>query len=372
MRLVIVGAGIYGLSVARAALKAGHDVTVIEQGRVPDPLASSVDRHRLIRHPYGDFEGYARLIPAAFAAWEGLWQDLGRRHYIETGTLVHHFRPGDWADQSAAVLDRLGVAYDRLSPADLDRRFPMLSAEGAIDALWLPSGGALLADRIVRDLGEFVRARGTLLEGIAVADLDPARATAILADGRRIAGDRLVVAAGAWTPRLLPHLAGRLRPVRQVVTYAAVPGQWREAWARGPMLLEVDGEGGFYAVPPVDGYGLKLGDHRLAGGPDDPEDRRRAEPAEARAILDGARRRLRDFDDYRLIEAKTCLYTVTADERFLIEAVEGALVLSCCSGHGFKFGALVGERVAAHLEGAHIEGDEDVAVLHAWAAGSVL
>lgn len=367
MKIIVVGGGLYGLATARAALALGHEVTVIEQGRVPDPLATSVDRHRLIRYPYGDKDGYALMIRDAYAAWDGLWRDLGRRHYVETGTLVHHFAPGDWADQSAASLDRLGITYDRLSPARLDARFPMLRSDGAIGALWLESGGALLADRIVRDLGELVRARGTLLEGTAVAEFDPARATAILADGRRIAGDRLVVAAGAWTPRLLPGLAPRLRPVRQVVTYAKPPARWRDAWAKGPMLLEIERDDGFYAVPPVDGYGLKLGDHHMDGGPDDPETGRRAGSDEAARIWEGGRRRFRDFDDYRIIEAKTCLYTVTADENFLIADVEGALVLSCCSGHGFKFGAVIGERVAAHLNG-----DLAFDSLQHWAAGKLL
>ncbi|MCF4166077.1 FAD-dependent oxidoreductase [Zavarzinia compransoris] len=367
MKLVIVGGGLYGLSVARAAIARGHAVTVIEQGRVPDPLASSVDRHRLIRYPYGELDGYAAMIGDAFTAWDGVWRDLGRRHYVETGTLAHHFAPGDWADLSAASLDRLGIGYERLSPAELDRRFPMLSAEAAIDALWLPSGGALLADRIVGGLGDLVRARGELIEGVAVTDLDPARAAALLADGRRIEGDRLVVAAGVWTPRLIPDLAATLRPVRQVVTYAKVPEKWRAAWAAGPMLLELQPDESFYAVPPVDGYGLKVGDHRMAGGPDDPEARRGASAEEARTIWQAARRRLRDFDDYRILEAKTCLYTVTEGERFAIRPVERALVLSCCSGHGFKFGPLVGERVAAHLDG-----DGDIASLQRWAAGGML
>lgn len=367
MKLIVVGGGLYGLATARAAINRGMDVTVIEQGRVPDPLATSVDRHRLIRYPYGALDGYALMIHDAYAAWDCVWRDLGRRHYVETGTLAHHFEPGDWADQSAASLDRLGIVYDRLKPAELDRRFPMLSSDGAIDALWLPSGGALLADRIVGGLGDYVREKGTLLEGIAVAGLDPTRATAILADGRRIEGDRLVVAAGAWTPRLVPGLAADLRPVRQVVTYAKVPAKWKDAWARGPMLLEIERDDGFYAVPPVDGYGLKLGDHHMDGGPDDPEARRGAGKDEAKAIWEGGRRRFRDFDDYRIIEARTCLYTVTADERFRIAAVDGALVLSCCSGHGFKFGAVMGERVAAHLDGA-----VDFDALQHWAAGKLL
>lgn len=367
MKLVVVGAGLYGLSVARAAIAAGHAVTVIEQGPVPNTLGSSVDRHRLIRYPYGDRDGYALMVRDAFPAWDRLWADLGQRHFIETGTLAHCFRKGDWGDLSAAQLDRLDIPYERLLPEELDRRFPMLTSEGVDSALYLPSGGALLADRIIASLADLVRSKGTLIENMAVTAIDTARATATLADGRRIEGDAVVVAAGPWTQRLYPALGPVLTPARQVLIYAAVPQQYHAHWARAPMLLEIDNDEGFYAVPPVDGYHLKIGDHRVDGPGADPDVNRVPGDDEARRILEAGRRRFAAFEDYSIVEAKTCFYTVTADERFRIEAADKALVLSCCSGHGFKFGPLVGERVVEHLEGAL-----PFEKLKAWAAGDVL
>ena len=53
MRVIIVGGGIAGLSTAWALQKSGVQVTLLEQGPLPNPLASSVDDHRLIRYPYG-------------------------------------------------------------------------------------------------------------------------------------------------------------------------------------------------------------------------------------------------------------------------------------------------------------------------------
>ncbi|RJF94385.1 FAD-dependent oxidoreductase [Oleomonas cavernae] len=364
MKLVVVGAGLYGLSVARAAIAAGHEVTVVEQGPVPNPLGSSVDRHRLIRYPYGDRDGYALMVRDAFPAWERVWADLGTRHFVETGTLAHCFRPGDWGALSAASLDRLGIACERLSTTELDRRYLMLTSVGVESALYLPSGGALLADRIIEGLADLVRRRGTLIAQMAVTAIDPARGAATLADGRILEGDALVVTAGPWTTRLVPGLAPVLTPARQVLIYTAVPAQYRADWAKAPMLLEIDRDEGFYAVPPVDGYHLKIGDHRIDGPGADPDLNRVPGEDESVRILAAAKRRFAAFDDYRIVEAKTCFYTVTTDERFRIEAEDKALILSCCSGHGFKFGPLVGERVVECLDGK-----APVSKLQSWAAG---
>ena len=76
--------------------------------------------------------------------------------------------------------------------------------------------------------------------------------------------------------------------------------------------------------------------------------------------------RLPDLARYRVLEARTCFYSVTAGERFIAERVEKAWILAGFSGHGFKFGALLGERVAAAVAGELAAAD-----LAAWAAGEV-
>src|SRR5260221_10680052 len=88
MKAIIVGGGIMGLATAWGLARGGHEVELFEQGPLPNPLASSMDEHRLIRHPYGDHEGYARMIDDAYAAWALLWRDLSQRLYAPTGTLA--------------------------------------------------------------------------------------------------------------------------------------------------------------------------------------------------------------------------------------------------------------------------------------------
>jgi glycine/D-amino acid oxidase-like deaminating enzyme len=361
----IVGAGIAGLSTALALAARGHDVTVFEQGPVPNPLGSSVDRHRLIRFPYGDAEGYTRMVGEAFSAWDRTWAALGARHYFETGTLVHAFRDGDWADQSAKVMDRLGIAYDRLDPAEVARRYPHILPEGLAGALHLPSGGVLLADRIVADLAEHLQRIGVAIDAwCQVAWIDPERARVRFASGAVRGFDAVVAAAGPWAARLFPGLAPRLKPVRQVVAYLEPPRGLEAAWASSPMILDIDGADGHYAVPPVAGTGLKIGDHQVTGPASDPDAARIAAEDEGRAVIAGTRRRLARFDEYRVAEAKTCFYTMTPDERFVAEKVGRMVLVSACSGHGFKFGALMGERVAAA-----VAGEIDGPALAAWAAG---
>ncbi|HEX6102496.1 MAG TPA: FAD-dependent oxidoreductase, partial [Alphaproteobacteria bacterium] len=72
MRALILGGGIAGLATAHALAKGGARVTLVEQGPLPNPHASSFDQHRLIRHVYADAEGYCRMVEDAFAAWERL------------------------------------------------------------------------------------------------------------------------------------------------------------------------------------------------------------------------------------------------------------------------------------------------------------
>jgi glycine/D-amino acid oxidase-like deaminating enzyme len=369
VKIAIVGAGIMGLASAWALARDGHAVTVFEQGPVPNPLGSSVDRHRLIRHTYGAERGYTRMINAAYDAWDLLWADLGTRHYAATGTVVLD-AAHQWTTDTARTLTEEGVPFRRLDMAQFTRDYPLLEYEDLYAALFLDTGGTLFAESIVADLARYLPTRGVRIEAhTPVRDVDPERGRMVLFDGRVIDADLLIVAAGPWAPRLISALRPRVTPSRQVVLYVAPPADLLEAWLRHPMVLDIDRASGFYLVPPRrqpngDVSGLKLGDHTfsLTG---DPDRDRIASQDEAEKILAHVGRRLRNIGRYTLTEAKTCFYDVEPTEKFIVEPLgTRGWVLSGFSGHGFKFGAVIGLELARTISGRRSAPE-----LTAWAAG---
>jgi glycine/D-amino acid oxidase-like deaminating enzyme len=366
LRTIIIGGGIMGLCSAWALRRAGHQVVLYEQGPIPNPLGSSYDQHRLIRYTYGDMTGYARMVALAYASWQRLWDDLGRSHYRETGTLAIARERDHWVRQSQQCLADMGVPFEIWQPEEIAARLPFLEMGSPRYALYTPSGGVLLAERILGDLADHLRAQGAELHtATPVQGLDPARATVRLAEGRQDAADLLIVAAGPWTARLLPAMAARITPSRQVAAYLEPPAGQIEAWRRAPAVLDQveAAKGGFYAVPPVDGTALKVGDHgfSLQGEPD-----REREPTgeDIAAALAVARTRIAGFERYRVVGARTCFYSVAEAERFIALPIERAWVLAGFSGHGFKFGAVMGEMLATTVDGARAPAD-----LTDWAAG---
>jgi len=348
MKAIIVGGGVMGLSTAWGLARDGHDVELFEQAALPNPLASSIDEHRLIRHPYGDHAGYARMIDPAFAAWDLMWRDLGCKLYASTGTLALTGNGADWAERSARTLAAVGRPMNELAIDELRRRFPLLDARGVERAFWLDTGGVLFAQDIVtalaRHLAQQARVHLHANTSIRAVDLEHARVTA--ADGASHAADAVVVAAGAWVGRLLPEAAGRLVPSRQIVIYFRLPEDQRAAWAKGPMIIEKTGEVGLYLVPPMEGRGFKVGDHEFSRR-GDPEADRMVSEDEIRPLLERCRSLFKGFDSWRTDRLKVCFYTVTKDERFVVER-QGSKgwLMSPCSGHGFKFGALMGLELA--------------------------
>ncbi len=366
MKAIVVGAGVMGLSAAWGLAREGHDVAVIEQDELPNPLASSMDEHRLIRHPYGDQIGYARMIDDAYAAWDLMWRDLGQRLYAPTGTLALTGSGADWAARSAATLAAIGRPMTELPVAELPRRFPLLDARGVERAFWIDTGGVLFAQDIVAALVRHLtqHPRVTLHAAMPVRSVHLEQGRVTTEAGTVHQGDVVIVAAGAWVGRLVPELGKRLVPSRQIVIYFRLPDDQRSAWSKGPMILELSGTAGLYVVPPVEGRGLKVGDHAfsLRG---DPGAERAAGEDEIQPLLSRCRALFRGFDRWTTDRLKVCFYTVTEDERFVVEKTgTRGWVMSPCSGHGFKFGALMGLELART-----IAAERDPGAHARWAAG---
>jgi sarcosine oxidase/sarcosine oxidase subunit beta len=345
-KVLIVGAGIAGLSTAWSLKRRGYDVDIFDRGPIPNPVSSSWDEHRISRHAYGEFEGYAHLMPYAFKLWDRLWKDLGATHYEPTGATYFIHEETPWYHGTATALTEMGIRYRDIPLAKAEQRYPMINLETVTRVVETGGAGILFPYRIIRGLINLLGSQGASFHALHdVTAIDAEKGT-LVANGKTFTGDYVVIAAGAWADRLVPELRQEAVPSRQAVIFLAPPPDLTEAWQEAGVMADIGDDTSCYILPPRRGMRLKVGDHVFTRRGDADEDRRATEQDVAR--LTGLLPRvLRDYGRYQVLERKACYYTVTDDEHFIQKPLgpKGWLI-SACSGHGFKLGALTGELAA--------------------------
>jgi len=360
MRVAVIGGGIAGLSTAWALTRAGVETTLFERGRIPNPLGASGDHHRIIRRAYGSQGGYQRRITEAYEAWAEMWDDIGQNHLVASGFLLISLHPGDMGEQMRQGLADQGFPHEVIPLDEAVRRYPYLDAANVREVTFSPEGGALMCRHIATDLARWLRAKGcSLRENTEIASIDHDSGDVRTAAGESSRFDRIVIAAGAWATSLVPDLKSDLTPWRTAVAYLEPPADLANAWATSPVILETGGTSDGYVLPPVRGAGLKFGTglHKYKSAPDD---NREVRPDEGASIVGHMRPAFARMDEYRITDVVSCAYIFTRDEHFLTRRAGRSTIVSACSGHGYKFGAAVGRRVAASLI------DSDDATLKRW------
>ncbi|RUM99546.1 FAD-dependent oxidoreductase [Pseudaminobacter arsenicus] len=357
MNVIVVGAGIAGLSTAWALVKAGHSVNLVEQGPIPNPLAASGDHHRIIRRAYRASTGYGQLITEAYEAWDELWADLGKTHLDPRGFLCVSREPGDEAEEYREGLEAGGFPFELFDAETAARRWPFLQPGTFRYAYFSPEGGALHCRRIATDLAAWLRTHGAnLYENSKVVSVDEERGIVELEGGQRMQADKVVVTAGAWVLKLFPELGFELTTYRTALAYLEPPADLRSAWEAAPVILDVGGKTDGYIIPPTGGAGLKFGSNLHRVETSDADWNRQPVAGEGEAIRNLFSPPIARVEEYKVTEVVTCAYTFTTDERFTARSSGRCLMVSACSGHGYKFGAAVGRRVAKAVEDGDMDG----------------
>ena len=357
--VVVIGAGSFGAWTAWHLRRAGHSVTLVDAFGAGHSRASSGGESRVIRRGYGDRALYSRWAHASLPQWKDLLAAAGRPElFRETGVLWLGHRDDPHVEGTARTLAELGVASEQLTRTDLGGRFPQLDLTDISYGVLEPGSGVLLARRAVRTVVDQAERRGA---GFRVAAVDPSGFTAQagaaevrLGDGSRLSAGALVFACGPWLPRFFPTLlAPLLRTTRQEVFFFGTPAGDRR-FAPPQLPAWIDFPGGAYALPDIEGRGVKVG--LTALGPTfDPDRGDRTASTEG---LAAARRivkaRLPGLGEAPLLEARVCQYANTPSGDLLVDRhpQHGNVWLAGGgSGHGFKLGPAVGDYVAERIAG---------------------
>lgn len=357
--IIIVGAGIFGVTAAIELRHRGYTVALFDPGPLPHPQASSTDISKIIRMDYGADELYMSLMEQALDRWHQWNQQWQQPLYHQVGFLLlkrEKMRPGSYEYESFVRLVERGYPLQQMNPVKLKARFPAIAAENYADGYYNPNAGWAESGKVVAQLLAFAQKEGVILhEGKVFAHLletESRVAGIVTKDGERYPADITIVAAGAWTPTLLPHLSDVMWAIGQPVLYFRIANLSDYQPPRFACWAADISQTGWYGFPVLADGTLKVGNHGpgMPMHPDEPRTVSQDWEARCREFF---RHTFPDLVDAPLIGTRLCLYCDTWDGNFYIDADPdrpGLFVAAGGSGHGFKFAPVLGEIIADVVE----------------------
>jgi sarcosine oxidase len=349
--VVVAGLGAMGSAAAASLARRGVRVLGLDRFRPPHDRGSSHGESRVIRAAYFEHPLYVPLVHAAYDRWRELEARSRRRLLIETGVLLIGRSGSELVAGARRSSEEHGVPCEPLTRAQIRSRYPAIAPAGDAVGLYEPGGGVLFPEACLEAfLDEAAGAGADLRFDEPLLRFRATDASVEVETARSdYSAGRLLVAAGAWTPALVPGLP--LQVERQVLHwFEGLDPRLFASTALPVFLIEETAETLWYGVPDL-GQGVKVAlHHRGAISTASTLDR---------AIHDDDVEAVRRLLHQRMPEADrppsrsaVCMYTNTPDGHFLVDELPGAqrvLLASACSGHGFKFASILGELLADRL-----------------------
>jgi sarcosine oxidase len=348
---IVVGVGGMGSAAVYELARRGLRVLGLEQHDIPHDRGSSHGVNRIIRLAYWEHPAYVPLLRRAYELWRALETRRGEQLLYITGSVDAGRPDSKTVRGSLRSCEIHSLPHEVLDAATLRRRFPGYRLATDMRAVFQPEGGFVLCERAIvsyveaaHGLGAEIRAREAVVGWEPLADGVEVRTNAA-----KYVAQRLVLTAGPWTAALVPALEKLARPERQVMLWAQ---------PRRPALFQLSAfpvfnldapEGHFYGFPIFGHPGFKIGKYHHRREAVDPDRMDRECHAEDEAVMrEGIRQYFPDADGPTMA-MKTCLFTNSPDEHFIIDrhpTFPQVTLAAGFSGHGFKFCSVVGEIMA--------------------------
>ena len=350
--VIVVGVGGMGSAVVCHLARRGLKVVGLEQFDIPHEMGSSHGISRIIRLAYWEHPGYVPLLRRAYQLWHELEKEVDERLLFITGGIDAGEEASDTVKGALLSCKIHDLPHEQLDAAALSRRFPGYHLASGLVAVYQPDAGFLLPERCIvahvmaaQRLGAVVHARERVT-GWQAQD----ESVLVTTNRASYQARKLIIAAGAWASKMVPALEHLAVPERQVLiwTQPLRPEYFR--LGAFPVFNMEAPEGRFYGLPVYGVPGFKFGKyHHRSQRVDDPDHMDRECHMEDEEVLRAGLRRYFPDANGPTMAMKTCLFTNSPDEHFIIDRLEDSpqvAVAAGFSGHGFKFCSVVGEIMA--------------------------
>jgi sarcosine oxidase len=349
--VIIVGVGGMGSAAVYEVARRGQRVLGLERYDIPHELGSSHGVNRIIRLAYFEHPSYVPLLRRAYELWRELERTTGERLLYITGSVDAGAPDSRTVAGSLRSCQIHQLPHEVLDGTELNTRFPGYRLPRDMTAVYQPDGGFVLSERAIVNFVEAAHALGAEVharEPVSAWEIDGetvvVRTTAAVYRARR-----LVVTAGPWAAALVPEMQALARAERQVLLWAQPLRPELFRLDIFPVFNLDSPEGHFYGFPVFGVPGFKIGRYHHRGEAVDPDHMNRGCDSDDEAVIrEGIRRYFPDGDGPTMA-MKTCLFTNSPDEHFIIDvhpAMPHVIVAAGFSGHGFKFCSVVGEILA--------------------------
>ena len=354
--VAIAGLGAMGSAAAWQLTRKGKTVIGFDKFHPPHKQGSSHGETRIIREAYFEHPAYVPLVQRAYKLWQELKKASGEQLLLPTGGLMIGPPGGVLLEGTLRSAREHHLSHAALSSRQLESALPVFRAAPDMTAIREDRAGILFPELAIKtELALAAKAGAELHFDEPVLSWEAGAGIVRLTTARRTyAARQLLLSSGAWMRGLLGDFRLPLAVERQVMFWFEPPSpsdRFRPP-ALPVFICQYGPHEFFYSLPDV-GHGVKVAFHH-EGEQTDPDhvrhDVTEAETLKMRALL---RRFLPDLASAPA-RSEVCIYTNTPDEHFVLDwhpKHREVLIVSACSGHGFKFSPVIGECAAALLCG---------------------
>lgn len=354
--VIVIGLGAMGSTTAYQLAKRGQKVLGIDQFGPAHDQGSSHGGSRIIRQAYFEDPSYVPLLLRSYELWEEIEKESGEDILIVTGGLM--FGPPDSLTVSGSIgsAKQWGLSYEVLDSSEIRNRFPAFTPEPHHIALYEKKAGFVRPELSVYTHLQQAEKHGAELrffEPVVSWEANPSgEGVKVVTEHGTYEAGKLVVSAGAWAPQLLQDLGVRLEVERHIqMFFEPIGGIEPYRVGKHPIYIWEGDEGvQLYGFPSfgIGAEGAKVAFFRK-GKPCTPQTiDRNVYTNEVELIREYLEQFIPSLNG-RFLQGKTCMYTNTEDEHFVISTHPSHPQVSVAagfSGHGFKFASVVGEILA--------------------------